>query len=438
MPVDILNVFTPALPIGDPARFAGRQEQLDAVSLALLSEGTQIVIYGNRGVGKSSLAHQLAAIAQGDMTVIDRLTFKPLKTPEYLVISLECDDTITDMKALILRLLTDDEALASWLPFKVEKTTAGGELASTLNVKVFSVTGKLSNSDTLVRESVEQDLYSVFGNSISYILGTGAVSGVLFIIDEVDRIKNRDDLPSIVRARGSDPRVKFALVGVGTTPQELIAGHESIVRQISDGCVEMPPMSNEELKAIFDNAHVVLKDEGLSFTEQAQQWIINIAKGHPYYVHLLGKHCLIHAAKTKQKSITEEMAMEVLAEIANKGTAKVQEAAYIKAIGHSYVREFVLKALAGVDGEEINTSAIYPKIASSRGMDTGAVSVYVGHLAHEKFGGILEKTRERHYRFRDSLFKAYAAARPFQYTPDKVELDDGRAGASGWEPQPSS
>ncbi|WP_239806809.1 AAA family ATPase [Croceicoccus hydrothermalis] len=427
MPVDIMNVFTPALAIGDPARFAGRQEQLDAVSIALQSEGTQIVIYGNRGVGKSSLARQLAAIAQGDQTVIDRLNFKPPTTPDYLVINIECDDSVLDLRALILRLLTDDDALAPWIPFKVEKTTAGSELGASLNVKVLAISGKLTNSDTLEREAVEQDLYSTFGNAIAHILSTGVVSGILFIIDEVDRIRNRDDLPSVVRARGADPRVKFALVGVGTTPQELIAGHESIVRQISDGCVEMPPMSAVELRAIFDNAHQALIEEDIAFGDDAQDWIIEIAKGHPYYVHLLGKHCLIRAVSIGERLITEALARDVLAEIANKGTAKVQEAAYLKAIGHSFVREFVLKAFAEEERDEINTSIVYPKISSARNMDTGTVSVYVGHLVSDKFGGVLEKTRERHYRFKDSLFKAYAAARPFQYTPDKLEQDEHEA-----------
>ncbi len=430
MPVDILNIFTPALAIDDTARFAGRQEQLDAVAMALQSEGTQIVIYGNRGVGKSSLSRQLTAIAQGNMAVIDRLTLKPHSIPDFLVVSVECDDTISDIRALILRLLTDNDALAPWIPFKVEKVAAGGEISAGLNIKVLNISGKLNNSDTLVREAVEQDLYATFGNAISHILGTGVVAGILFIIDEVDRIRNRDDLASIIRARGADPRVKFALVGIGTTPQELIAGHESIVRQISEGCVEMPPMSENELKGIFDLAHESLREEGISFTADAQNWIIGIAKGHPYYVHLLGKHSLIRAISTRTKVITEEMVRDVLTEIANKGTAKVQEAAYLKAIGHSYVREFVLKTFAESEGEEINTSIVYPKISSARSMDAGAVSVYVGHLVSDKFGGVLTKTRERHYRFKDSLFKAYAAARPFQYAPDKVEIDEGSVEAN--------
>ena len=116
MQVDLQNVFTPAAAIEDSQRFSGRQEQLEKISLALQSEGTQIVIYGDRGVGKSSLARQLSALARGDQTLIDRLTLKPHKLPDYLVISLECDDSVGDVRSLILRLLTEDTALAPWIP----------------------------------------------------------------------------------------------------------------------------------------------------------------------------------------------------------------------------------------------------------------------------------------------------------------------------------
>lgn len=425
MHVDIQNVFTPALAIEDAARFAGRQDQLDAVSMALQSEGTQIVIYGNRGVGKSSLARQLEGMARGDMTIIDRLTIKPHNIPDFLVVSCECDDSLADIRGLILRLLTEDTALAPWIPFRVEKKTIAGEVGGGLNVKIISVSAKGSTTTTLTKDEHELDLYAAFANAVNLIVESGvARNGVLFIIDEVDRIKNRDELSSFIRSRGADPRVKFALVGVGTTPQELILNHESIARQISDGCIEMPPMSAEELREIFAQAHDVLKKDQISFSEGAQNWIIQIARGHPYYVHLLGKHALIKAVGAKENTVSEDMAREALSEIAVKGTARIQETTYQKAIGHSYTRELIVKTFAESEEDEIHTTSVYPKIAGARAMDISSISVYVGQLVTEKYGAIFEKTRERHYRFKDSLFKAYAAARPYNFKAEQVEPDE--------------
>jgi hypothetical protein len=57
-------------------------------------------------------------------------------------------------------------------------------------------------------------------------------------------------------------------------------------------------------------------------------------------------------------------------------------------------------------------------------MDMSSISVYVGQLVSEKYGAVLEKTRERYYRFKDSLFKAYAAARPYNYPSDQMEDEE--------------
>ncbi len=324
----------------------------------------------------------------------------------------------------LCRQAREDTALAPWLPFKIEKRVVTGEITGGLSVKVLNFGGKSSEVSTLVREEIETDIYSAFSNAITHILDSGvARSGILFIIDEVDRIKDRTDLASIIRSRGADTRIKFAVVGVGTTPQELILNHESIVRQISDGCVEMPPMEPDELRGIFDNAHVELAADKFRFTQEAQEWIISVARGHPYYVHLLGKHSLLKAAIARETNITADIARDALAEIAMKGTARIQETVYQKAIGHSYVRELILKTFAGVADDEVNTTSVYQKIVAARPMDISSISVYVGNLGSEKFGQVIEKTRERHYRFRDSLFKAYAAARPFKYHPEAIDLN---------------
>jgi Cdc6-like AAA superfamily ATPase len=64
MTISPVNAFTPADEVREPERFAGRKEQLQTLSRALESDGVQIVIYGNRGVGKSSLAHQLSNLVK--------------------------------------------------------------------------------------------------------------------------------------------------------------------------------------------------------------------------------------------------------------------------------------------------------------------------------------------------------------------------------------
>jgi hypothetical protein len=145
--------------------------------------------------------------------------------------------------------------------------------------------------------------------------------------------------------------------------------------------------------------------------------------GHPFYVHLIGKHSLIRAIENDLDSVTSEVAREALRDIALKGSAPIQETTFKTAIGHSYPREFILKAFAECEDDEIYTSDLYTRVAGDLRIEPASVSVYVGHLSSEKYGSVLVKTRERYYAFRDSLFKAYAAARPWQLSPADVESE---------------
>lgn len=67
----LLNVFTPNNPISEAARFAGRSRQLEEVADALLTRGADLIIFGERGSGKSSLARMLHSIATGEYQVLD-------------------------------------------------------------------------------------------------------------------------------------------------------------------------------------------------------------------------------------------------------------------------------------------------------------------------------------------------------------------------------
>ena len=417
-----LNVFTPAAEMEDVHRFAGRTDELQALARALESEGVQIVIYGNRGVGKSSLARLLDRMAQGDQEVIDRLEYAPGHVFDYLTVFFSCDDSIESIPKLLLRLLSDDAALASWVPFKVTEIEGATSLSGKLDVKVLSISGTGSDSIKHTAQELETDIVSVFNNAIDNLARSGvAKEGILIIVDEFDRIRDRTGLASLMKSL-APVGLTFALVGVASTIQELITEHESVARQLADGSVAVPPMTRGEMHEIFNRAEALI-ETGQKFSPEAREWIIDVARGHPFYIHLIGKHSLIKALENNDKMISENLAREALREIALKGSAPIQESAYKTAIGHSYTREYILKKFAEIDEDEIHTTDLYAKISDELGIEPGAVSVYVGQLGSDKYGRVLEKTRERYYRFRDSLFKAYAAARPWQLDPADQESD---------------
>src|SRR4051812_47016590 len=64
-------VFTPSAPVDDQALFAGRNHELFSVVEATQSAGQHAVIYGERGVGKTSLARIAGSICaeQGQITM---------------------------------------------------------------------------------------------------------------------------------------------------------------------------------------------------------------------------------------------------------------------------------------------------------------------------------------------------------------------------------
>src|SRR5437879_2616109 len=59
------QVFTPARPVNKADLFAGRDEQISNCVSAIFQEGLHIVVYGERGVGKTSLANVLPEIVHG-------------------------------------------------------------------------------------------------------------------------------------------------------------------------------------------------------------------------------------------------------------------------------------------------------------------------------------------------------------------------------------
>lgn len=413
---EVENAFLPAREIDDIERFAGRQDKVETAYLSLLTEGANLAIIGNRGIGKSSLARQLIRIAEGSTDLLDKLKVAHDGPLDYLTVYLACGREVHSTDQLLERLLTSSQCLNPWIyeipqareelekytpKFSVKPGGVGVELGGEKHTKI--------TSKGIV---TEHSVHAVFANVLASMAKANlARNGVLIIVDEFDQITDTSGFASLLKSLATNvPSARFCVVGVSSDIQDLLKEHASVDRLFAGSVISMPPMSGPELKEIIRYAESHTGDY-IKFDGTADDRLVQLSNGHPYLVHLIGKYALRTAFRVDQRQIAACDIDEALKLIATTGADQVLEGRYKKAVGSSSQRESVLKAMAELqaeDGEILTTNAY------KRALDYGVenASQYVGHLVTDEYGAELEKLRERFYRFKDSLFASYVVARP--------------------------
>jgi len=424
----IENAFQPAREIISPDRFAGRRQSVRDAYYALVSEGSNIAIIGNRGIGKTSLARQVTNIASGENELLERLEISIDEPLDYLPVYFACGDSITNYVDLLNRLITLETGLAEWV-YDIPKArkeieslspTIKGSVGISSLASLEGSVGSETVSESVLEPAVTQHtIEEVFVNVVHAIIEADvARDGILIVVDEFDRVKDSSGFASFLKALATNvPKVKFVIVGVAQDIQNLMKEHKSADRLFAGSIIDLPPMSEEELAEIIHIAERSI-DEYIKFDTKAINLLISLAQGHPYLVHLIGKYALRLAFERSSETISVRDIDEALRTIATRGADPILEGRYKKSVRSSPQREIVLKALAASQGKngEIWTGNAY-KRAIDRGVDNA--SQYVGQLVTDEYGAEIIKIRERYYRFRDSLFATYVGARPSLF--DKVE-----------------
>ncbi len=419
----IENAFLPAREITDPERFAGRRTQIEQCYLGLLADGCNLALLGNRGVGKSSLARQLSLLATGHNELLERYSIVHDRKLDFLSLSYTCGNSIRSTDHLLERLLSSTDCLSPWVydvpqAKKVLEAYNPKFEASVLGIGI-GLGGTKSTETSSENPTPTHDIASVFTNVVSLLARQQpARDGILLVIDEFDQIGDKSGFASLLKALATNvPKLRFAIVGVAHDLYDLMKEHESSDRLFAGGVVDVLAMTPQELIEIITIAENHIGGTVI-FEKGARNRLVSLAQGHPYMLHLLGKHSLRSAWREGRANITAADIETTIHTIAESGADPVLESRYKKAIQSSPHREAVLRALAfAIKNVEVWTSDAYP-IAIRAGVENP--SQYVGNLVTEEYGAELVKVRERYYRFKDSLFRAYVCARPYQYSPTEV------------------
>lgn len=242
------EAFTPSRPKYSSRFFAGRRWALQRIITAVEQDQAHVVIFGPRGIGKTSLANVLAESAS---------------EVEYQVLRYPCgaNASFEEIFRGLLRSLPTDH-----LDRATQARFAGAD-----NFEQLLPAGEFGPTD------------------VTALLSQIKLEHAILIVDEFDRVESKalkNQLAEAIKNISDvSARVTFIIIGIAHSLDELIGMHPSIQRHLVG--IHLPLMTAEELE------RVVLAGEeasGIRFEDATRDMIVSFSKGLPYYAQLLCLH----------------------------------------------------------------------------------------------------------------------------------------------------
>jgi Cdc6-like AAA superfamily ATPase len=245
----LAEAFRPAAPIDRHGLFSGRLEQIGELFSVVGQPGQHAVVYGERGVGKTSLTAVVAELLRGSNVATVRVI---------------CDSS-DDFSSIWHKALGEIGLRTTTAGFGfAAEPKEGSEPASTLlgsgRVTPYDVMRAL---EALARER-----------------------SLAIFVDEFDRIVDPDDRALFAETiKTLSDRVVGAtivLIGVADDVNELIREHRSIERALVQ--IRMPRMSRSELAEIATKG---IEAAQMTIQKTAVDSVTGLSQGLPHYTHLL-------------------------------------------------------------------------------------------------------------------------------------------------------
>lgn len=366
-------------PIDEEDLFAGRLNEIHRMLSAVMSKSSHVVLFGERGVGKTSLTN---------------IFWKRFNTQlqSFIVARVQANPTDT-FHSIWFRALDEMKAAA--------------EAKGRPEYTPFEVDGGTAITPTTVRRAFAR----INPNALPIV-----------IIDEFNEIDDND--AQLLTANLIKELYDYAvpttiiIVGVAEDISQLIEDHKSIDRAVIQ--IPLHRMSDSELKEIITSrtSKTVMKFDG-----DAVWTIITLSRGLPFFTQTLSKHAAMHAIK-ERRLIVESKDVEHSMDKFIEDSEVVFKDAYRDATRSNqsnYFKESLLAcALAETDDEGYFSAndVLGPYIAILKGKKTIAhFEKHLRRFSSTDGGFILHKRggdRQQQFRFSDPMMQPYVIIRGIQ------------------------
>lgn len=370
-------VFSPTSPIKEKEFFQGRIKQLEKICEAINQVGQHAILYGDRGVGKTSMANIMTT------------SFTNL-----FPIKVTCNRG-DSFKTLWKKALSD-------IQFSTNSIGIGFKPIST-DFKVSLLNGVNLESDTFSSD-IEKLIIQLYGQKF------------LFIFDEFDNVLDREMrklFADLIKSFSDNvENSTIVLVGIAHNVETLIGSHQSLERCLKQ--VQMPRMSDEESAEIIDKGFSRLE---ILIEDKIKKKIIDFSSGFPHYIHLLCKYGAQNIIINNKNEFTnQDLKLAISKGIENSGE-QLQSSYRDAIVGLSTTQKWknVLFACALSPLDEFNCFTIntvvkeYSRITKST-IKNASIIYNLNQLCGKTRGGILEKLNtgvNTRYRFINPMSRAF-------------------------------
>jgi Cdc6-like AAA superfamily ATPase len=386
--------LSPSDAIQTPELLRGRTHQLSEIRQALFSAGRQIFIYGDRGVGKTSLAQTVAFQQQSS----ERNPILVGCAPNSTCFSIACD--------IAREAFPTDPRMA-------KQTKQNG---MSLSFKGAGAESKISEEkgDFKLPESLNEAV-----RLLDYVAQNHSKQTVV-VIDEFDQIKNKDEqnmFANLVK-QIADKKVGVTLIfcGIGASLDDLFNAHLSAPRYFHP--VKLERLSYEARFEIIDSAADHL---GITVDDATRWRIPMISDGFPHYIHLVCEKLFWKVYREKNGGRVSgdlfEQALAAAAEALEPELKKPYEKATKK---YSNVREPILWAAADGDSFQRPSREIwqsYQRIMEELGeepIDRTKFNNHMNNMKKTSSGSVLKGSRAGWYEYDEKVVRGYARLRAIQ------------------------